>query len=328
MKNPPALLRPGNAPRRAPKRPRLSTSLAFLLVALLASLLSGCLPKAPPEPLPLGPEWPAEVDPGRVAWQPRSMAGTEAARRALVDTAPLLRVPGRPESRVEVLFSTPRLLTFKLGWTEYEWRTPMIERWPVGLCMPFCEEEAGPPQRVAVRRESALVLPLDRVDDLRLHRVLAETPGGGQSEEWRVRVLHESGRTTELAAPDGKTQTLLADALFTLSRAFGGSTPSTARPLFTDLTRAQATILGVPGGALVLSWPLEPDAEGMRPAWPDVVLAVDGKPATAALLERRAAERGLSCLEVLRWGLYSGYPRLRSAVFALPCAEDAPTKAR
>jgi hypothetical protein len=256
MKNPSARPRQGNAPHAARKRPRLFTAPAFLLVALLASLLFGCLPKTAPEPLPLGPEWPSEIDPGRVAWQPRSMAGTEAARRALADTAPLLRVPGRPESRVEVVFSTPRLLTFRLGWTEYEWRTPVIERWPVGLCMPFCEEEAGPPQRVAVRRGSALVLPLDRVDDIRLHHVLAEAPGGGQSEEWQVRVQHEAGRVTELAAPDRRTQTLLADALFTLSRALGGATPSTPEPLFTDLTPAQATILGVPGGALVLSWPV------------------------------------------------------------------------
>ncbi|MGE4292460.1 MAG: hypothetical protein AB7E32_09645 [Desulfovibrio sp.] len=315
--------------RHCPTPPvRLLPPLALLLPTLLLSaLLAACLPKAAPEPLAPGPEWTAERDPGRLDWQPRRMAGDEAARRALADVAPLLHVPGRTNSTVRVRFATPDLLVFETAWTEYEWRSPVIRRWP-GIphdpfCDPFCEEEVGPPVRVALPRNSALVLPLGEINDIRLYRLATRDASGADSLEWRVRVFHENGRLTELAAAEPRSSILLADALFTLSTARGATRPSRALPQFADLTPAQAALLEIPGGVLVLSWPLSPDAveSALSLAWPDVILQADGQPATAALLERLLTESGTQNsplrLKGLRWGLYKNSPKPRTRVFDL-----------
>ncbi|MEF2143917.1 MAG: PDZ domain-containing protein [Desulfovibrionaceae bacterium] len=271
----------------------LRQGIVALLTLFCCMSLTACATQRKAQPVPLGPEWPAQAIPGRVWLQPRLMASPEAARRALADLGPRLSVPGRQGSSVLPRFLRSDLLAFDLSWTQTEqreWRPAVEYRRP---CWDVdCDEPNYLAVMVRVRKNATEVLPLDQMDGLR-----AQVRGNEQV----VSIRHEKGRTTEMAVPDAQSRTLLVDALFTLAMAHGANPSEQEDLLFQDLTPEQARILGQPGGVLVLGTALGGPAEQAGLAYPDVILRLDNTPATAALLRSALKNAAPLHLAVLRW---------------------------
>ncbi|MGE4552763.1 MAG: hypothetical protein AB7D57_06600, partial [Desulfovibrionaceae bacterium] len=269
--------------RRAPKR--RGPAPALLLALALGLWAGGCagLRAAGPEPA-----WPAQVDAGRLFYAPQRMADADAARRALADLAPEARVPGRTNSRV-ALREAQGLLRARMQWTQPEYReieNPLAfgdERCDGRF---FCESSWPQLERVFVDKDQTAVVDLARVEGLALYA------------DGRVELTHEGGRTLTLAVDDPAARQTLADALYTLAAARGFTLAPGPAPAYAALTPAQAAWLGVPDGVLVLAAPAGTAPARAGLAWPDVVLSIDGRPATPQALE--AAAPG-AAVRAARW---------------------------